>query len=363
MIDQPTINHRPRRPAFTLVELLVVISILAILTALLVPRLRTVTKERNIREAARVVGSMFARASQQAVTDGVSGVLLQRNPNFEADGYQFAATRIALLRAVPNFAGDQLGSLATPEGAGVVSIPTPLEQADLEIVQSGDSITFGNSQVAYRIEEVEEVGGRLRLRLLRNASNAYLPDPGLTTFGDRPYSIQRVPRILRSSVTDLPDGHLIDLRYSGCLTTDNGGASINVIDPVAAVDGNDVSESDVAILFDDQGKFDQLILRSNVAESQAYLRTPQSPFFAFVASSELEDTANPLVDETSLWVSVGHNSGAVNVGYNNPSGIGGEVPQNFTLLQMANLFQNDRPQFNRLLTAARSASLTASAAQ
>lgn len=362
MTDPRIRNRQPRRPAFTLIELLVVISILAILTALLVPRLRTVTKERNIREAARVVGSMFARASQQAVTDGVSGVLLQRNANFEADGYQFAATRIALLRAVPNFAGDQLGSVAMPEGPGVVSIPTPLEQADLEIVQSGDSITFGNSSVSYRIEAVTANGGRLNLMLQRDASNNYLPDPGLMAFGRRPYSIQRVPRILRSSVTDLPDGHLIDLRYSGCLTVDNNGTAINVIDPVAAFDNNGAA-SDVAILFDEQGKFDQLILRSNVAATQAYLRTPQSPFFAFVARSELDELANPLVDETSLWVSVGHNSGAVNVGYNNPSGISGEVPQNFSLLEMANLFGSDRPQFNRLVGSARSASLTASAAQ
>jgi hypothetical protein len=210
---------------------------------------------------------------------------------------------------------------------------------------------------------VNESGGRLRLTLLRDASNAYLPDPGLPTFGERPYSIRRVPRILRSSVVDLPEGHLIDLRFSGCLTTDNNEVPINVIDPEAVVVPPDVAEPDVAILFDDQGKFDQVILRSNESGTLAYLRTPQSPFFAFVAQSELDELANPLVDETSLWVSVSHSTGGVNVGYNNPSGINGEVPQNFSLVGMADLFANDRPQFNNLIGAARQSSLTASAAQ
>ena len=154
-------QQKPRdltRPAFTLIEILVVVSILVILTSLLVPRLRMVTQERNIREAARLVGSIFSQASQRAVTDGISGVVLQRNDNFNAGGYLFAATRLGILRRVPDFTGDVVGSVATAVAPGVVSIPYPLEQQSLEIVQAGDSIRFGNSRsVSYQITKVNEM--------------------------------------------------------------------------------------------------------------------------------------------------------------------------------------------------------------
>lgn len=398
--------QQPTRSAFTLIEILVVVSILVIMTALLVPRLRTVTKERNIREAARVVGSMFSQASQRAVTDGVSGVVLQRNDNFNAGGYLYAATRIGILRKVPNFTGDQEGSVATPVTAGVISIPYPLEQESLEIVQAGDSIRLGTSSVSYQITKVNEdktaTPPVLNLVLSGAAGANYLPDPGVFT-GTRSYSIERLPRLLKSSVVDLPDGHVIDLRFSGCQTLDSGyplssvvprGGTplqfpINVVDPdpkkieldagVATLVSYGISSptraSDLVILFDDQGKFDQMIMKQQyttpttppIIATSAYLRTPQSPFFAFVASSELDATVNPLADENSLWVSVSNNSGVVNVGYNNPSGKFGFVPQDFTLANMQGLFQStllsDRVQFNNIVSAARAISSTGSAAQ
>ena len=76
------VNLKIRRTqAFTLVELLVVITILVLLAAIAIPQLRAVNKERNIRETSRVVASLFAQASQRAQLDGVAGVLMRRNPN------------------------------------------------------------------------------------------------------------------------------------------------------------------------------------------------------------------------------------------------------------------------------------------
>lgn len=400
-------NHRSSsRRAFTLIEILVVVSILAILTALLIPRLRTVTKERNIREAARVVGAMFSQASQRAVTDGVSGVILQRNDNFSAGGYLYAATRVAMLRKVPNFTGDQEGSVATPVSAGVVSIPYPLEQPELEIVKAGDSIRFGTSSVTYQIIKVNEMPAAsppvLELELAGSLGTNYLPDPGDTAFGMRSYSVQRIPRLLRSTVTDLPDGHVIDLRFSGCQSNDSGyqfavdalrGGTpqqfpINVIEPNPRKPETDASNlivefgdvtvegfrpSDVVLLFDDQGKFDQIVMRQSytttagTVATSAYVQTPQSPFYAFVTQSELDQSVNPLVDQSSLWVSVSNTSGVINVGYNNPSGKFGFAPQNYSLGDMEALFASDmiadRLEFNNVIAAARSISSTGSAAQ
>ena len=403
-------QQKPRdltRPAFTLIEILVVVSILVILTSLLVPRLRMVTQERNIREAARLVGSIFSQASQRAVTDGVSGIVLQRNDNFNAGGYLFAATRLGILRRVPDFTGDQVGSVATAVSPGIVSIPFPLEQAELEIVKAGDSIRFDNSRsVSYQITKVNEMIAAnppvLNLVLAGAAGTNYLPDPGASPGAMRSYSIQRLPRLLKSSVIDMPDGHIIDLRFSGCQTIDSGyqfaidslrgGATpqfpINVIEPnprkIEADAANTIVEfgettvegfrpSDVVLLFDGQGKFDQVVFRQNYTTTgatiatSAFLRIAQSPFYAFVASSELDATVNPLANENNLWVSLSNTSGVVNVGYNNPSGTAGFVPQDFTLGNMETLFQSevldDRMQFNNIISAARAISNVGSAAQ
>ncbi len=66
----------------TLVELLVAIAILAIVVALIVPRLRLVSKDRNIREAARVAGSVFSSARDRAIAEGSAGVIIERKPEF-----------------------------------------------------------------------------------------------------------------------------------------------------------------------------------------------------------------------------------------------------------------------------------------
>jgi len=75
-------QHQNHRRGVTLVELLVVISILSVMTAIMIPRLRVINKDRNIREAARVVGSTLVKASNRAVNEGVAGLIAERHDNF-----------------------------------------------------------------------------------------------------------------------------------------------------------------------------------------------------------------------------------------------------------------------------------------
>jgi prepilin-type N-terminal cleavage/methylation domain-containing protein len=70
------------RGGFTIVELLVVISILVIMAAILIPQVRMFNKERGIREAARVLGSALQEASLRARAKGSGGVVLLRNQNY-----------------------------------------------------------------------------------------------------------------------------------------------------------------------------------------------------------------------------------------------------------------------------------------
>ena len=221
-----------RRPGFTLIELLVVISIMAALTALMIPRLRAINQDRGIREAARIVGSKFAEASDRARRDGAAAVTLVRNPNMvDVDGVLFGVSTISLSRAVPNFIGDD-GTQGTMQSSGtVLRIPEPLEfvsgTPEENVVRVGDSVRISasspvTSTVAYRIVEITPIAAsganppRLDLRLDLNPT---LPDP--PSGGSVSYVIERQPKILRSSITDLPPGYTC-LLYTSPSPRDRG---------------------------------------------------------------------------------------------------------------------------------------------
>ena len=357
---------------FTLIELLVVISILAVLTAILIPNLRMVNKERVSRESGRVVASFFTQSSQRAVIEGSAGVLLHRNPNYaDALGYSHAVTSMSLLRAVPNFTGDQLTDsvMAVGGGAGpdIVAIPLPLEQAGLEIVKAGDRISFNGSSLEYRIEGVTPVGAVLQLDLDLTGQKSYLPAPndtdGILARAAAetppvaiPFVIRRLPRPLKSSLTELPRDHLIDLRYSGFTMLDSGylplGAPVDFMPPIPATSGMrttpplqfvrnvlerhprgpsadgmslvDFGLSDVAILFGPDGEVDRMVLlaQDSLDNTVIFQRPLLDNLRLFVAEAELDDpdgdiaALNPLNSVNNLWVSVGKNAGTANVGYN-----------------------------------------------
>ena len=160
--------HSQQRSGMTLIELLVAIAILVIIAAILVPQLRFASADRNIREASRVVASMFAQASQRAINDGEAGVLIERNPNItdEVTGVAYAATSMFLMRRIPRYIGENIGDQAMISSPTSVSIPLPSEQTALGTIRVGDQISFGNqSQLRFTITDLNEAGSNLELTL------------------------------------------------------------------------------------------------------------------------------------------------------------------------------------------------------
>ena len=200
--------HSQQRSGMTLIELLVAIAILVIIAAILVPQLRFASADRNIREASRVVASLFAQASQRAINDGEAGVLIVRNPNITEDDVAYAATSMFLMRRIPRYIGENIGDEAMISSPTSVSIPLPSEQTALGTIRVGEQISFGNqSQLRFTITDLNEAGSNLELTL----------DP--SPFGNPPsnsskFVIYRQPRRLASSRVDLPTGYLVDLRLS-----------------------------------------------------------------------------------------------------------------------------------------------------
>lgn len=197
--------------------------VIVILLAIIIPRLRIVTRERELREAARAVRAMIAAARDDAVTNRSGGILFRRNTNFVHKGSWYASTELGILRAVPDYVGDQVfvkGAFprrgAFRASAAQVEIPYPIEQEDSALVQIGDSLSLNHSSAKFEITAVEQAISNQGARVLRITLDVGVPYPSIPLrFDDAPFVIQRRPRLKRSSLTEIPGDHLVDLRFSG----------------------------------------------------------------------------------------------------------------------------------------------------
>ena len=133
----------------------------------MIPRLRTINKDRNIREAARIVGSVFANASQRAIAEGGAGVLLERNLNYTSTagipgvipGVKFACTTLYTLRSLPPYIGDDDTAEATISLAVSLRSRHPSSTRPMNpVVETNDYISLNNSSIRYRISDVSPDG-------------------------------------------------------------------------------------------------------------------------------------------------------------------------------------------------------------
>ena len=293
-----------QRSGMTLIELLVAVSILVIIAAILVPQLRFASADRNIREASRMVASLFAEASQRAINDGVAGVVIDRNPNIEEDGVAYAGTSMFILREIPRYTGDDetamtAGLVDTGTPLLAVLIPLPREQEDLDIIRIGDQISFGDqTQVRFLIRGLNDnQPGQLRILFERSA------------FGEPPinpskFIIHRQPRRLVSSRIDLPTGYLVDLRCSG------------EVGPAGAffAQAPDATGS-VSYIFNGRGSIDRFFFTNSAGGLATGI--PTQPAYLMVREYNPDEggelVENVLSSERQMWVTVEPTTGAANV--------------------------------------------------
>jgi len=162
-----------RSSGFTLLELVVVISILAIVGVMILPSLKFINEDRKVRDTARVVGSIFAAARERATVDGQAGVEITSIPN-ASGSYNLPNMGLVLyqLRSVPAYGGDVIGASCQYNGAGSLTF----SGADLETagVRPNDFIELNNSGVKLPITSVNYLLDQA------NVTNT-LPNPPIPT--------------------------------------------------------------------------------------------------------------------------------------------------------------------------------------
>ncbi len=300
------------RTGFTLIEILIVLIILTALMALAIPRVRLVSRENGLRTASTTVGSMFATARDEAKVNGTAGVLLRRNSNFVEGNLWFAADQIGILRAMPDYVGDQVFVKgATPKRGAMrlsdssVGIPLPIEHESHPPVESGDWISLNHAAAKFEILATEVEDRMLRLTLDVGEKYPCLPPK----FDDVSFVIHRKPQLRRSSLTSLGERQFIDLRLSG-------------FDPVFERVIEDLDpyfeNYDIEVLFEKKGYISSLLYwevdANNNRTGRRVTRYTTTPIHFLITDAPESADTFPLAD-LAFWVTIKFEPAAPTISY------------------------------------------------
>ena len=299
-------NHHRIRPAFTLVELLVVIVIMVLLLAVAVPLMRLGLEDQEIREVTRQLNAQMALAKSMAAERGRPvGVMFQRKA-----GEPEQCLEIFLVEVPPPYSGDfavsrvLVNAAGGPGGIGTSGTATfdPATCIQLStLVRTGDRIRFNYQGPYYRITS-DPSGAPPSVTFVHPTA----PPPQVGPAGV-PFQILRQPTRSIAGALELSGRTVIDLSMSGSGLT---GLQFTPSGPA------DVSP--VTVVFNPGGDVETVIVQDAVFVTQA-------PLYFLIGSNEKVGGAN-LADQANRWVAVGHRTGLVTSAENKDVSITGYVP-------------------------------------
>ena len=303
------------RCGVTLVELLIVVSMIVILLAIALPTLKLAMESRRTREASRMVNSYFYVAQSRAAELGRPvGVWIERDPKDPNQAYQ-----LYLAEVPPPYSGDAFDTTAeihhkdnasNPSGDdGLVKFNSDSFSISLPIlVQDGDAIRFNFKGPYYRLYNVPTTTGTGPYWVNIENDDVPLPrgpalvsDPGVEVS----YQILRQPIRTSANSIELPRNTIIDLRYSGI-----GGEGIE-FEPSGASD-----TTPIIILFSPAGG-----VLSYSVQGTGLVR-PAGPIHLLIGEN-VDTELDNLQNQENLWISIGHASGSITSSEN----LGGRLNQ------------------------------------
>ncbi len=206
----------------TLVELLVVISIIMILTVVILPTMQPAAESRRLREAARAVNVYLGAARNRAIETGrPCGVIFQRmtgEPRFSTILYK--------AEVPPAYAGDLVESTIsiTPTAGGWETVAFPQNDCWSGLVQAGAVLQLNYQGHRWTIEKIDDTdNSKWEFSSLTTSDPPFVPLPGV------PFQIFRTPIKSAANPLQLPAGVVVDLSASGTDNTVMGTSGVNPI--------------------------------------------------------------------------------------------------------------------------------------
>ncbi|MEI8375409.1 MAG: type II secretion system protein [Planctomycetota bacterium] len=268
------------RRGMTLVELLVVVSIIVLLAAAAIPRLQPAMDRSRVREAARSVQLYLSAARNQAMATGRScGVMIAVE-----GGCSMTLTQV---ETPPTYGGDSMSSMATVTSSGAKGICniTGVSPA----LSKSDQIQIGYQGYWFNVTSGTTAG------LANVCGETPVWTAGQPIKG--PYKVLRGPKPSVASALELPSPAVIDLTWSGA-------------DPVAGSSPTYLGgTSPVYIMFTPTGSVDWIGDIGNGTKIT-------TPVYLLIGKREnVNDASTPpqwnLQDKSSLWVAINSATGLI----------------------------------------------------
>lgn len=322
-----------RRSGLTLVELMVLIAVIVIVTAVMVPSVKFLTADRKIREAAREMNAFISSVQSDAMQTGSGGIWIERDPNSPN-----TATRLYRVKSPPPYTGDFFGAVvqiveADANPAEILdgldnepnTILDDLFYADIRfsmasaassifLIEPGDRIQFDQKGNWFTITAAPtDIGdpdwtSTIRVVSTKGPINVVPAGNPITVS----FKVRRVPKRSTVGYLDLPTSTMIDLARSGftVIDVDNNGLFDD-----GAIQGNEFLDQGaggpVIIAFGEDGGVEMVVANGT-------LGLPDRSLHLLLASDERDDQAelnpdyitNPLVTTATLeelsnyWISI-----------------------------------------------------------
>ena len=290
-------ERRASRRGFTLVELLVAISIMVILMAVGVRVMQFSVEDRRTREAARAINVYISSARNRAMETGrPCGVMLRR-----LQGQPLCVVGLEQVEVPPAYAGETLDSTArlqvTDTSGGLATVTAQLTLAiNVDLVSKGDLVQFNCQGPFYTIAQPPAATSlTLTLDVRQGQMLPWPRTPDLSP--PAPYQIFRRPGKSAVAGLQLPVRAVIDLEFSG---TDD--------DTIGAV-----SDQPVCIMFSPNGSLERFYHPGHGSE----VHPGTQPIYLLVGKQErvpagsAEDGLANWQDVKSFWVTLNPQTGLV----------------------------------------------------
>ena len=199
------------RPAFTLIELLIVITITLILMVSAAVMLAPALQNRSVREAARAVNAYLSSARNAAMETGQPCGVIFRCFNTATP----CAMTLEQCAVPPPYAGDTIGAGVTVQLASLTATTatvtaTPTGSYNSGLVGAGSLIQFDNQGPLYMI-----TSGGPPITATLDVSQGQLVPWTSTASLPVPYSIFRLPVSSGVAPLQMPTGTVVDFTASG----------------------------------------------------------------------------------------------------------------------------------------------------